>query len=46
MFVFKIIFEKLFFRISCVCLLLEKLVNGKHSLVKEKFGLVSRKIFS
>ena len=41
--------SKLFY----VCLLLEKLVNGKHFpvnekyfLVKEKFGLVSRKVFS
>jgi uncharacterized protein YlzI (FlbEa/FlbD family) len=25
---------------------LEKLVNGKHFPVKEKFGLVSRKVFS
>jgi uncharacterized protein YlzI (FlbEa/FlbD family) len=40
-------------KLSCVCLLLEKLVNGKHFPVngkhfpvKEKFGLVSRKIFS
>jgi len=40
-------------KLSCVCLPLEKLVNGKyfpvngkHFPVKEKFGLVSRKIFS
>jgi hypothetical protein len=32
-------------KLSCVCLPLEKLVNGKHFPVKEKFGLVSRKIF-
>jgi hypothetical protein len=39
--------------ISCVCLSLEKLINGKHFPVnekhfpvKEKFGLVSRKMFS
>jgi len=39
--------------LSCVCLPLEKLVNGKHFPVnekhfpvKEKFGLVSRKVFS
>jgi len=31
---------------SCVCLSLEKLVNEKHFPVKEKFGLVSRKVFS
>jgi len=29
-----------------VCLSLEKLVNGKHFPVKEKFGLVSTKVFS
>jgi hypothetical protein len=47
MFVFqKIFFEKLFFKLSRVCLSLEKLVNGKHFLVKEKFGLVSMKVFS
>jgi len=53
MFVFwKVIFGKLFFKFSYVCLLLEKLVNGKHFPVnekhfpvKEKFSLVSRKIF-
>ena len=40
-------------KLSCVCLPLEKLVNGKHFPVngkhfpvKEKFGLVSRKMFS
>jgi uncharacterized protein YlzI (FlbEa/FlbD family) len=39
-------------KLSCICLPLEKLVNGKHFPVnekhfpiKEKFGLVSRKIF-
>ena len=47
------VFEKLLFKLSCVCLLLEKLVNEKyfpvnekHFPVKEKFGLVSRKMFS
>jgi len=34
------------FKLSCVYLSLEKLVNGKHFLVEEKFGLVSRKVFS
>jgi hypothetical protein len=29
-----------------VCLSLEKLVNEKHFPVKDKFGLVSRKMFS
>jgi hypothetical protein len=33
-------------KLYCVCLTLEKLVNGKHFPVKEKFGLVSRKVFS
>jgi len=42
----KVIFWKSFFKLSCVCLSLEKLVNGKHFLVKEKFGLVFRKVFS
>jgi hypothetical protein len=40
------VLEKLFSKLSCVCLLLEKLVNEKHFPVKEKFGLVSRKVFS
>jgi len=49
----KLVFEKSLSKLSCVCLLLEKLVNekyfpviGKHFLVKGKFGLVSRKVFS
>jgi len=33
-------------KLSCICLSLEKLVNGKYFLVKEKCGLVSRKVFS
>ena len=33
-------------KLSCVCLPLKKLVNEKHFPVKEKFGLVSRKVFS
>ena len=33
-------------KLSCVCLPLEKLVNGKHFPVKGKFGLVFRKVFS
>ena len=53
MFIFqKIIFRKSLFKFSCVCLSLEKLVNRKyfpvnrkHFLVKENFGLVSRKGF-
>jgi hypothetical protein len=38
-------FRKLFSKLSCICLSLEKLVNEKHFPVKRKFGLVSRKIF-
>jgi len=48
-----VVFEKSFPKLSCVCLLLGKLLNGKHFPVnakhfsiKEKFGLVSRKVFS
>jgi len=41
----KVVFEKLFFKFSCVCLSLEKLINGKHFPIKEKFGLVSKKEF-
>jgi hypothetical protein len=33
-------------KLSCVYLPLEKLVNGKHFPVKEKFGLVYKKVFS
>jgi hypothetical protein len=40
------IFEKLFSKFSCVCLPLEKLINGKYFPVKEKFGLIFRKVFS
>ena len=54
MFVFwKIISRKPLSKLSCVCLPLEKLVNGKHFLVNKKhfsvknfFCLVSRKVFS
>ena len=42
----KVVYEKPLSKLSCVCLPLEKLVNGKHFPVKEKFGLVSRKVFS
>jgi len=38
--------RKVVSKLSCVCLHLGKLVNGKHFPVKEKFGLVSRKVFS
>jgi hypothetical protein len=36
-------FFKFFFY---VCLSLKKLVNGKYFSVKEKFGFISRKLFS
>jgi len=39
MFVFwKMVYGKSFSKVSCVCLLLEKLVNIKHFPIKEKFG--------
>jgi len=41
-----VIFWKPLSKLSCVYLSLGKLANGKHFLVKEKFGLVSRKVFS
>jgi hypothetical protein len=41
-----VIFEKLFSKFSYVCLPLEKLINGKYFPVKEKFGLIFRKVFS
>jgi hypothetical protein len=40
------LFGKPLSKLSCVCLPLGKLVNEKHFQVKEKFGLVSRKMFS
>jgi hypothetical protein len=47
LFVFqKVVFKKPLSKLSCICLPLEKLVNGKHFSVKEKFGLVFRKVFS
>jgi hypothetical protein len=49
----KVIFEKLFSKLFYICFPLKKLVNRKnfpvnekHVLVKEKFGLISRKVFS
>jgi hypothetical protein len=42
----KVVSEKPFSKLSCVCLPLEKLVNGKHFPVKGKFSLVFRKVFS
>ena len=54
MFVFwKVVSGKSLFKLSCVCLPLEKVVNrkhfpvnGKHFPVKGKFDLVFRKVFS
>jgi len=42
----KVIFLKLFLKFFYVYLLLKKLINEKHFSVKEKFSLVSRKVFS
>ena len=42
----KIVSGKPLSKLSCVCLPLEKLVNGKHFPVKGKFSLVFRKVFS
>jgi hypothetical protein len=42
----KVVSGKPLSKLFCVCLPLGKLVNGKHFPVKEKFGLVSRKMFS
>jgi len=39
-------FEKLFFKFFYIYLLLKKLINGKHFLVKEKFSLIFKKVFS
>jgi hypothetical protein len=38
-------FGKPLSKLSCVCLPFWKLINKKHFPVKEKFGLVSRKVF-
>jgi len=47
MFVYeKGIFRKLLFKLFCICLTLEKLISRKHSPVKGKFDLVSRKIWT
>ena len=37
---------KFFYKLLCVCLTIEKLINEKYFQVKEKFSLVSRKVFS
>jgi len=41
-----VVFWKPLSKLFCVCLLLGKLVNGKHIPVKGKFGLIFRKVFS
>jgi uncharacterized protein YlzI (FlbEa/FlbD family) len=52
-FSWKVVSGKSLSKLSCVCLSLENVVNGKHFsvngkhfLVKEKFDLVSKKVFS
>jgi hypothetical protein len=42
----KVVSGKPLSKLSCVCLSLEKLVNGKHFQVKGKFNLVFKKVFS
>jgi hypothetical protein len=42
----KVVSGKSLSKLSRVYLPLKKLVNGKHFSVKEKFGLVFRKVFS
>jgi hypothetical protein len=42
----KIVYGKQFSKLFYICLSLEKLVNKKHFLIKEKFGLIFRKVFS
>jgi hypothetical protein len=39
-------FWKSLSKLSCVCLLLGKLINEKHFPIKEKFDLVFKKVFS
>jgi hypothetical protein len=41
----KVVSGKSFSKLSCVCLPLEKLVNGKHFPVKEKFAWFLKKCF-
>jgi len=41
----KVIFEKLFFKLSCVYLLLEKLINEKYFLVKKNLAWFPGKCF-
>jgi len=39
-------YEKWLFKLFCICLFLEKLIYEKHFLIKEKFSLVFKKVFS
>jgi len=41
----KVVFWKSLSKLLYVCLSLEKLVNGKHFPIKQKFSLVSKKVF-
>ena len=36
---------KLFSNFFCICLLLKKSINRKYFYIKEKFGLISSKVF-
>jgi hypothetical protein len=38
-------FEKLFFKLFFIYLLLKKLINKKYFSIKKKFSLISRKVF-
>jgi len=40
-----VIFLEITFKLSCVRLALEKLINEKHFSVEEKSSMVSRKVF-
>jgi hypothetical protein len=42
----KVVSGKSLSKLSCICMPLEKLVNENYFSVKEKFGLISRKVFS
>jgi len=41
-----VLFKKPFSKLPCVCLPFENLANKKHFPIKEKFGLVFKKVFS
>jgi hypothetical protein len=46
LFIWKVVSRKPLSRYFYICLSLEKLVNEKYFSVEEKFGLVSRNVFS